>query len=79
MHYHPRKRKNSCIQAHIFIQKIYKISRIHKCIFQKKRTKSKSKTNSCIQACILIHKIHMHSYMHSSKIIKQKKASFMHS
>jgi len=29
-------KNNSCIQACIFIQKIYKISSIHKCIFQKK-------------------------------------------
>ena len=37
MQYHLRKRKNSCIQAHIFIQKIHKISRIHKCILQEKK------------------------------------------
>jgi len=81
------KKKNNIKKAkithafkHAFsFKNIYKISRIHKCIFQKKRTKSKSKKNSCIQACILIQKIHMHSYMHSSKIIKQKKSSFMHS
>ena len=34
-------KNNSCIQACIFIQKIYKISRIHKCIFLKKKEQIK--------------------------------------
>ena len=81
------KKKNNIKKANIIhafkhtfsFRKFTKFHAFINAFFKKKRTKSKSKRNSCIQACILIQKIHTHSYMHSSKIIKQKKSSFMHS
>jgi len=76
-----KRKKNSCIQACMLIQKIHmhsymhsskiikqnQVLCIHKCIlfFKKKEQYQKGKNNSCIQACIFIQKIHK-----TSRIIK---------